>query len=137
MPLIKWVFLSLIGGGPVLKSLDRIPELHKDTFIKWAEEIIQTYQIKEDETLENITASVAEFFNRLFNNFEIAFSDLHPDGLFPFEITPKTKPQFYADEQFYDELFRVENHLRWTYTLVLKKLYREKECPFDTAECPY
>jgi len=128
---------ELYFGGKELKQLEKIPELRKELFEKWAEQIIQSYKIKDDETLENITESVAEFFDLLFKYYTIKFTDLHPNGIFPFEITPDSKPKFYADEDYFNELFKVENHLRWTYTILLQKLYREKECPFDTAECPY
>ncbi|NHJ05112.1 MAG: hypothetical protein EAX90_09825 [Candidatus Heimdallarchaeota archaeon] len=120
-----------------MKVLTKIPELKKETFDNWADEIIKKFQIKETETLENITEYVAEFFDKLFVNYQISFADLHPNGIFPFAINRLDKKPTYADEEFYDELFKVENHLRWTYTSVLTKLYREKECPFDKAECPY
>jgi hypothetical protein len=118
-------------------EITKIPELKKEQFNKWADDIIKHFNISEEETLENITEYVAEFFDKLFKNYQISFTDLHPDGIFPFAINRVDKKPEYADEQFYDELFKVENHLRWTYTQVLTKLYREKECPFDTAECPY
>ena len=121
----------------MLHELSKIPELKKELFEKWADQIISIYKIKESETLENITEYVAEFFDKLFTNYQISFSDLHPDGIFPFAINRLDKKPQYADEEFYDELFKVENHIRWTYTFVLTKLYRDKECPFDTAECPY
>ena len=120
-----------------MKQIEKIPELLKPTFDKWAAEIITKYKIKETETLENITEYVAEFFDKLFKNYQISFTDLHPDGIFPFAINRLDRKPSYADEEFYDELFKVENHLRWTYTSVLTKLYREKECPFDQTECPY
>jgi len=120
-----------------LKKITKIPELKKKTFDKWADEIIEKYSIKESETLENITEYVAQFFDNLFVNYKISFVDLHPDGIFPFAIGRIDKKPGYADEEFYDELFKVENHLRWTYTFVLTKLFREKDCPFDQTECPY
>ncbi len=118
-------------------EITKIPELKKKQFSKWADEIIKQYKISEEETLENITEYVAEFFDKTFKNYQISFTDLHPDGIFPFAINRLDKKPGYADEQFYDELFKVENHIRWTYTYVLTKLFREKECPFDTADCPY
>ena len=102
-----------------------------------SDEIIKQYNIKDDETLENITEYVAEFFDALFKNYQISFTDLHPDGIFPFAINRTDKKPGYADEEFYDELFKVENHMRWTYSQVLTNLYREKECIDDIAECPY
>ncbi|MFW9922627.1 MAG: hypothetical protein ACFFDW_04970 [Candidatus Thorarchaeota archaeon] len=120
-----------------MKSIKEIPELKKELFNKWADEILTKYKIKENETLENITEYVAEFFDELFTNYQISFTDLHPDGIFPFAINRLDRKPSYADEEFFDELFKVENHIRWTYTIVLTKLYREKECPFDQAECPY
>lgn len=120
-----------------MNAIKEIPELKKARFDEWAEEIIKQYQIKEDETLENISQYIAEFFDKLFENYQVSFVDLHPDGIFPFAINHLDKKPGYADEEFYDELFKVENHIRWTYTLVLTLLYREKECPFDTLECPY
>ena len=120
-----------------MNPITKIPELKKETFDNWADQIIEKYNIRDTETLENITNNVAEFFNELFKNYRISFIDLHPDGIFPFAINRTDRKPGYADEEFYDELFKVENHLRWTYTSVLTKLYREKECPFDQAECPY
>ncbi len=120
-----------------MSEITEIPELKKEIFDKWADEILSSYNISDNETLENITHYVAEFFNKLFKNYQISFADLHPDGIFPFAINRLDKKPSYADEEFYEELFKVENHLRWTYTSVLTKLYRERECPFDTVECPY
>ena len=120
-----------------MDAITKIPELKKAQFDKWADEIIKEYKIDSETTLENITESVAEFFDHLFKNYQISFTDLHPDGIFPFNINRIDKKPSYADEEFYDELFKVENHIRWTYTSVLTKLYREQECPFDTLECPY
>ena len=120
-----------------LKSVKEIPKLEKKRFEKWAGEIIEKYFIKETETLENVTEYIAKFFDELFVNYKITFSDIHPDGIFPFAINRLDKKPGYADEEFFDELFVVENHLRWTYTMVLTKLFRERECPYDTAECPY
>ncbi|NHJ46993.1 MAG: hypothetical protein FK733_04315 [Asgard group archaeon] len=120
-----------------MKELTIIPELKKEQFDKWADEIIKEFKVKQDESLENITEYIAEFFDSLFKNYQISFTDIHPDGIFPFAINRLDKKPGYADEQFYDELFKVENHLRWTYSQVLTKLYRDKECPYDSAECPY
>ena len=115
----------------------KIPELKKELFDKWAEEIIKKYNIKGNETLENITGTVAEFFNSLFKNYQISFTDLHPEVVFPFAINRLDKKPVYADEEFYEELFKVENHIRWTYTMVLTKLYREIECPLNSTTCLY
>ncbi|MBK5113609.1 MAG: hypothetical protein KGD59_10645 [Candidatus Heimdallarchaeota archaeon] len=120
-----------------MKAIIDIPKLKKVQFEEWAKKILDQYEIKDNETLENITQYVAEFFDKLFKNYQVSFVDLHPDGIFPFAINRLDKKPGYADEEFYDELFKVENHIRWTYTQVLTLLYREKECPFDTAECPY
>ncbi|MHA1504484.1 MAG: hypothetical protein ACTSPT_04745 [Candidatus Heimdallarchaeota archaeon] len=120
-----------------MPELEKIPDLKKATFDKWADEIIAKYKIKDDTNLEIITDDVAKFFDKLFKNYQISFTDLHPDGIFPFAINKTDRKPGYADEEFYDELFKVENHLRWTYTIVLTKLYRDKECPFDTIDCPY
>ncbi len=120
-----------------MTEIEKIPELKKETFDKWADEIIAEYKIKTDTNLEIITDNVATFFNKLFKNYQISFTDLHPDGIFPFAINKTDRKPGYADEEFYDEVFKVENHLRWTYTIILTKLYRDKECPFDTVDCPY
>ncbi|MHA1212788.1 MAG: hypothetical protein ACTSSH_10035 [Candidatus Heimdallarchaeota archaeon] len=120
-----------------MDELTEIPELKKEQFEKWADEIIAGNSLNDKETLENITESVAEFFNKLFKNYQISFSDLHPDGIFPFAINRLDKKPSYADEEFYDEFYKVENHMRWTYSFVLTKLYRERECLDNTAECPF
>ncbi len=120
-----------------MNKLSTIPELKKELFEKWADQIIQDYKIKETETLENITEYVAEFFDKLFTNYQISFFDLHPDGIFPFTIDRLDKKPQYADEIYYNELFKVENHLRWTYSMVLSKLYRANECKDAIVECPY
>lgn len=118
-------------------SNKNIPELEKKQFEQWAQEIIKKYSLTDKATLENITQQVAVFFDDLFEDYQISFTDLHPDGIFPFAIENSKKKPGYADEQFFDELFKVENHIHWTYVSVLTKLYKTRQCPYNLAECPY
>ena len=120
-----------------MKVLVKIPELKKATFDKWAEEIITNYEIKTVTPLDVLTKDIADFFNKLFKNYEVSSYGTRPDGIFPFSVNRTDRKPGYADEAFYEELFIVENHLRWTYTSILTKLFRDKECPFDSVECPY
>jgi hypothetical protein len=120
-----------------MTKIKKIPELKKATFEKWADEIIAKYDIKTTTPLENITNDVGIYFNNLFKNYQISSHGIRPDGIFPFSIKRIDRKPSYADEEFFDEMFVVENHLRWTYTIILTKLFRDKECPFDSIECPY
>ncbi|MBD3190149.1 MAG: hypothetical protein GF308_05880 [Candidatus Heimdallarchaeota archaeon] len=122
-----------------MRSVKKIPKLKKEHFERWADEIIKQYSLTEDTSLADITESVAKFFDQYFENYEVSAMDPQTDGIFPFSFEKKgTKPPVYGDEKFWvDEVFEVENHIHWTYVTLLTKLNREKECPFDTAECPY
>jgi hypothetical protein len=120
-----------------MKAVKKIPALKKEHFQQWADQIIEEYKLTEKTSLEIIIEKVAVFFDALFKNYQISFTDTHPDGIFPFAINRLDRKPKYADEAFYDELFTVENHIHWTYVFVLSKLYKDKECPMDTAECPY
>ena len=122
-----------------MQPTKEIPELTKELFEKWADEIIRNNQLTSETALEVVLEKIAEFFNILFEDYEISFVDLHPDGIFPFSFEKRGgKKASYGDEKFWvDEVFKVENHLHWTYVYVLTKLNRNKECPNNTLDCPY
>jgi hypothetical protein len=116
---------------------ETIPELTKETFDNWAKQIIEKNSLTTKSILENIAQSVADFFDELFVGYEISFTDLHPNKLFPFSIGKKGGKPIYGDEQFYDEFYKVQNHIYWTFVRVLEIIYQDRECPYDTLECPY
>ncbi len=115
--------LADIGLGP----FDKEPNFREEAFKFWGKKISSYYKITKKTSVEDIINSVIRFFNLLFPNYYIYYSESSRQNQLPIYIKRKT-----GDTLMYlSETDKIRRIMYATYYKILEELKRGKENPKD------
>lgn len=115
--------LADIGLGP----FDKEPNFREEAFKFWAKKISNYYKINKKTSVEDIINSVIRFFNLLFPNYYIYYSESSRQNQLPIYIKRKMEDTLL----YLPETDKIRRIMYSTYYKILEELRRGKEYPKD------